>query len=120
MDYPEERNLTGWNLRAIFEDDEPDFMEAEAFFAAFGKYRDINGHKVHCILTAPKHSAVSAYINEDMGVHSISAILFVRKQDVSGLRKGASLRIDGTDYLIAGISSPLREITRIELEGYSG
>ena len=119
MDYHQERNLTGWNLRAIFEDSEPDYMEAEAFFAAFGKYRDINGHKVHCILTAPKHSAVS-YGNEDMGVHSISAILFVRKQDVSGLRKGASLCIDGTDYLIAGISSPLREITRLELEGYSG
>ena len=120
MDYPQERNLTGWNLRAIFEDSEPDYMEAEAFFAAFGKYRDINGHKVHCILTAPKHSQSTVYISNAGGVHSISAILFVRKQDVGGLRQGGSLCIDGTDYLIAGVSSPLLEITRAELEGYSG
>ena len=116
----EERNLTGWNLRAIFEEPEPDFMEAEAFFAAFGKYRDINGHKVHCILTAPKHAQPAVYSREDEGVHSINAVLFVRRQDVSGLRQGGSLCIEGTDYLIAGVSCPHREVVRAELEGYSG
>lgn len=120
MDYPEERNLTGWNLRAIFDEPEPDYMEAEAFFSPFGKYRDINNHRVHCILTSPKHSTLSVYTDSTDGVHRITAILFVRKSDVSGIRQGASLCVDGTDYIVAGASSPLNEVTRIELEGYSG
>lgn len=118
----EERSV-GWGIRKLYDKPNPDHLESEAFFSAFQQFHDINGHRVECILTRPKyqHLRVTLYGGElGSGLSGVDAILVVRLVDVSGMRQGESLRVDGQVYVIQGISYPLHDIARLELGGVQG
>ena len=105
-------------MRQIYEADfNPDDLEAEAFFAAFGKHHDLDGHNIECVITPPKHEKASSFND---GVHRVTHIIIVRETDARGFKVGGGLCVDGTDYRIAGLSKPLSNIFRLELESYSG
>ena len=109
-----------WNFRQLYEQLPADLLEAEAFFSAFAKFHDVEGHRVECILTKAHDQAVKVYSSESMdGVTASSSVLFLR-DDVSGLEQGAALKVDGTVYKIIRVSRPILGLTRVELEGYSG
>lgn len=109
-----------WNFRQLYEQPPADLLEAEAFFAAFAKFHDVEGHRVECILTKTADKSVKVYSSESMdGVTASSSVLFLR-DDVSGLEQGAAIKVDGTVYKIIRVSRPILGLTRVELEGYSG
>ena len=116
-DYP------GWDIRKIYEAPNPDHMEALGFFAAFANFHDINGHRIECILPKPKYqkSAVNIFSNDPSPViTSVNAVLIVHLSDMSGMRQGESLKVDGQIYTISAISYPLHDIARMELMGAAG
>ena len=118
----EERSV-GWDIRKIYDKPNPDHLGSLSFFSAFSAFHDINGHRIECILTKPKYSksAVNIYTQSDTpGITSVNAILIVRLSDMSGMRQGESLKVDGQIYTISGISYPLHDIARLELAGVSG
>lgn len=116
----EERNLTGWQLRSIFETPEADVIDGESFFYAFGRPRVINGNEIQCILTPPKQSPAAYTTNSDEGIHRTRAVLIARSNELHGAKQGGSLNVDGTDYLILTVSRPIFNVIRLELEGYAG
>lgn len=112
-----------WDIRSIYDKPNPDPLEQAAFFSTFAQFRDINGHRIQCILTRPKyqHLRVTLYGGElGSGLSGVDAVLVVRLVDVSGMRQGESLRVDGQVYVIQGISYPLHDIARLELSGVQG
>lgn len=113
-------DFPGWDIRKLYDKPSPDHMEALAFFAAFAQFHDINGHRIECIMTKPKYqkSAVNIFSNEPSPViTSVNAILIVHLSDMSGMRQGESLKVDGQIYTISAISYPLEGIARLELAG---
>ncbi len=119
---PEERSL-GWDFRKIYDAPNPDHLESLSFFSAFAAFHDINGHRIECILTKPKYQkpAVNIFSQSDTpGITNVNAVLIVRLSDMSGMRQGESLKVDGQLYTISAISYPLHDIARIELSGVSG
>ena len=118
----EERNL-GWDIRRLYDAPSPDLMEAEAFFSAFAVFHDINGHRIECVMTKPKYHKPVVNIfsqNDTPGISEVNAVMLVRLDDMSGMRQGESLKIDGQIYTISAISCPLHDIARLELAGVSG
>ena len=113
----------GWNVRSLYEQPPPDLMEAEAFFAAFARFHDIDGHKIECIYTKAKRQPIHiTHYDRDTvdGVTAITSVLIVRDEDMSGMEQGASLKVDGTYCRIMRISKPITGLVRMELEGYAG
>ena len=114
----EERGLDsqGWNIRAIYEGEQSDLLETEAFFMAFSRMHNLDGHKVMCVLAPVKNEALkSSYEHE--GVFSTHSVLIVSSDEVQGMKVNDSLRVDGGLYVIAGVSRPSGDIVRIVLEG---
>ena len=112
-----------WNINKLYDAPNPDHLDSIAFFSAFAAFHDINAHRIECILTKPKYSkpAVNIFSQSDTpGITSVNAILIVRLSDMSGMRQGESLKVDGQIYTISGISYPLHDIARLELAGVSG
>ncbi len=107
----------------MYDKPNPDPLESSAFFSAFAQFHDINGHRVECILTRPKYQKLRvSFINGELGsgLSGVDAVLIVRLAEMSGMRQGESLRVDGQVYTIQGISYPLPDIARIELGGVAG
>ena len=124
MDYPEGLSL-GWDTRALYEQPPADLLEAEAFFSAFAKFHDIDGHSIECIYTKAKHQPVSVSRSGDRegidGISSVMSVLIVRDDEgLAGVEQGGSLRIEGTHCRIMSVSRPVAGLIRMELEGYSG
>ncbi len=114
---------TSWDFRRLYDKPNPEPMEQAAFFTAFAKFHDINGHRVECILTRPKYQHLRVTFSGgelSSGLSGVDAVLLVRLGDMSGMRQGESLKVDGQVYVIQGISYPLDGIARIELSGVSG
>lgn len=115
----EERDIGGWDLRSIYEVPITDLMEAEAFFAAFGRVHIINGHKVRCVLTNGRGSAARMLDSQTGAVVSeYDSVLFLRVREVSGVSVNDSLKIDGRIYRIVGVSRVLEDMLRVELMGH--
>ena len=115
--------MTDWNIRSLYEQPPPDIMEAEAFFAAFARFHDIDGNSIDCIFTKAKRQPLTFFSAERGnldGVSSFTCVLIVRAEDMSGAEQGGTLRVDGTYYRIMTISQPIMGITRMDLEGYAG
>ena len=122
MASPEERSL-GWDFRKIYDAPNPDHLDSIAFFSAFAAFHDINAHRIECILSKPKYQKMRVTLsNGEMssGISGVDAVLIVRLSDISGMRQGESLKIDGQLYTISAISYPLHDIARLELAGVSG
>ncbi|MBQ7154836.1 MAG: hypothetical protein IJR85_04705 [Synergistaceae bacterium] len=117
-------NFQGWDFRSIYEQPPPDLMEAEAFFAAFAKFHDIDGTSIECIFTRAKRQPVAIIPGANGenidGITSFTSVLIVKDEDISGAEQGGSLRIDGVHCRIMTVSHPIMGITRMELEGYAG
>ena len=112
--------IPAWDFRQLYEQPPADLLEAEAFFSAFARFHEVEGHRVECILAKARDQAVKVYPSESMdGVTASSSVLFLR-DDVSGIEQGAAIKVDGTVYKILKVSRPVLGLTRIELEGYSG
>ncbi len=112
-----------WNIKSIYDTPSPDRLNSLSFFSAFAAFHTINSHRLECILTKPKYSksAVNISTQSDSSIISqVSAVLIVRLSDMSGMRQGESLKVDGQIYTISAISYPLHDIARIELSGVSG
>ena len=112
-----------WNINKIYETPSPDLLDAHAFFNAFAAFHDINGHRIECILTKPKYQKPVVNIfsqNDTPGIIQVNAVLIVKLSDMSGMRQGESLKIDGQLYQISAISYPLNDTARIELSGAAG
>ena len=109
----------GWDIRRIYELPPDDLMESEAFFSAFGKYRDINGHRLEAITTRPKSSLITSTFTsqEHEGLNLADTVLIMRTADVSGITAGESLRLDGKLYRVLTVSYPLKSVVRLDLQG---
>ena len=120
---PKERSVAGWDIKKLYETPNAEDLESLAFFSAFAHFHDINGHRIECILTKPKYSKPVVNVfsqNDTPGIVQVNAILIVRLSDMSGMRQGESLKVDGQLYSISAISYPLHDIARLELAGVSG
>ena len=122
MDHTQGFSL-GWDTRALYEQPPSDLLEAEAFFSAFARFHDIDGHTVECIYTKAKRQPVNITGGRDRegidGISSVLSVLIVRAEDMSGIEQGGSLRIDGTHCRIMRVSNPVSGLIRMELEGYA-
>ena len=119
----EERSVAGWNIKKLYETPNAEDLESLAFFSAFAAFHDINGNRIECILTKPKYQKPAVNIfsqNDTPGIIQVNAVLIVRLSDMSGMRQGESLKVDGQIYTISAISYPLHDIARLELGGVSG
>ena len=116
-------SFNGWDIKKLYETPNAEDLESLAFFSAFAQFHDINGHRIECILTRPKYQKPAVNIfsqNDTPGITSVNAVLIVRLSDMSGMRQGEGLKVDGQIYTISGISYPLHDIARLELAGVSG
>ena len=105
--------IDGWDIRSIYEPiTQNDLLETEAFFMAFARIHNIDGHEVMSIFTKAKTQPGS----HDGVINQVS-ILIVSDRDMQGMQINDRLRIDGNLYVITGISRPSGDIVRIELEG---
>lgn len=114
---------SGWNIRKLYETPSPDSMESAGFFDAFAQFHDINGHRIECILTRPKYQKLRVSLSGGemgAGLSGVDAVLVVRLVDMSGMRQGESLKVDGQVYVIQSIKYPLHDIARLELAGVAG
>ena len=113
------RTLCSWEVRKIYELPPDDLMEVEAFFIAFGKYLDINGHNLEVIKTRPKSALVSSAFsnNEHEGLNLADTVLIMRSSDVSGITPGESIRVDGQLFRVLTVSAPLKAVVRLDLQG---
>ncbi len=115
-------NGAGWSVRKIYDKPNPEHMDSEGFFREFGSFHDINGHRIECILTRPKYQKLRVSLSNGAlgsGLSGVEAVLIVSLVDMSGMRQGESLRVDGQIYVISAISYPLNGIARLELSGVS-
>ena len=113
----------GWNIGKLYETPNPEPLEQAAFFSAFARFHDINGHRVECIMTRPKYQHLRVSLSDGVlspGLSGVDAVLIVRLADMSGMHQGESLKVDGQVYVIQSIKYPLHDIARIELAGVSG
>lgn len=118
----EERSV-GWTVRQIYDKPNPDHIESDAFFSAFACFHDINGHRVECVMTRPKYQKLRVSLSGGelgSGLSGVDAVLVVRLSEMSGMRQGESLKVDGTLYTINAISYPIHDIARMELSGVQG
>lgn len=116
-------DFPGWDIRKLYDKPNPDHLESLAFFVAFAQYHDINGHRIECIMTRPKYQKLKVSLSGGelgSGVSGVDAVLIVKLSDMSGMRQGESLKVDGQIYTISGISWPLHDIARLELQGAAG
>lgn len=112
--YISDYQASGWNLRSIYEDTQPDLLESEAFFIAFGRIHNLDGHKVMCVLAPQKQQPVKSLYDRP-GLLETQSVLIVDSADVQGFRCGDSIRIDGQLYVISGVSNPSGGIVRVML-----
>ena len=107
-------SIDGWNIRAIYEDMQPDLLESEAFFIAFARMHNLDGHNIMCILTPKKHQQItSSYEHE--GVTRTQSVLLVSSDDVQGMSVNDTLRVDGHLFVIDEVSRPSGDIIRMVL-----
>lgn len=113
----------GWNIGKLYETPNAEHLESAAFFSAFAQFHDINGHRIECVMTRPKYQKLRVSISGGelgSGLSGVDAVLLVRLVDMSGMRQGESLKVDGQVYVIQSIKYPLHDIARIELAGAAG
>lgn len=112
-----------WEILKLYDKPNPEHLDAGAFFAAFAAFHDINGHRIECIMTRPKYQKLRVTLSGgemSSGLSGVDAVLFVKLSDMSGMRQGESLKVDGQVYTISAISWPLDGTARIELAGAAG
>ena len=105
-----------WDLRSIYSLPKNDVLEYEAFFAAFGKYRDINGHNLETIKTRPKYALMRQAVEHE-GLNLADTVLLLHTSDIQGITPGESLRVDGELYRILTVSYPIHGVVRLDLQG---
>ena len=105
------REYAGWNVRGIYEGHQPDILETEAFFMAFGRIRNIDGHKIMCVMTPAKEQAQTEYD----GIHRTNSVLLVSWDDMRGMTVNDTLRVDGHLFVINEVSRPAGDIVRLSL-----
>ena len=117
----EERGI-GWEVRKLYDKPNPEHLEQSSFFSAFAQFHDINGRRMECIMTKPKYRGLSVKFTgpDAPEVNQVSAILFVDLNEVSGMMRGESVKVDGVLYVIEAISYPLGGMCRMELSGVNG
>ena len=113
--YTSDYQASGWNLRSIYEGIQPDLLESEAFFIAFARERNLDGHKIMCVLTPVKNEKITVSYEHE-GLSQSHSVLIVRNTDMIGMKVNDSLRIDGKLYEITSVSNPSGDIIRMELE----
>ena len=104
----------GWNIRSTYEDFQPDLLETEAFFMAFAKIHNLDGHKIMCVLTPVKHQKLTQSYEHEGVTHSQS-VLIVSSSDVKGFKINDTLRIDNRLFVIDEVSRPAGDIVRLVL-----
>ena len=117
------RSVAGWGIRKLYETPNAEHLESAAFFASFSEFHDINGHRIECIMTRPKYQKLRVTLASgelSSGLSGVDAVLVVRLADMSGMRQGESLKVDGQLYTISAIRYPLHDIARLELSGVAG
>lgn len=109
-----------WELRRIYEPSltpKGAWIDPHIYTRAFPQEHVIEGHSVKCIFARPKHVTYSHL--PGAGMTQNEGVLIVESAELSGLRRGGSLRIDGEVYRIAAVSFPVPGLTRAELSGCS-
>lgn len=102
----------GWNIRSIYEDKESDLLEAEAFYIAFARIHNLDGHHILSVLTPVKRAKANSE-----GILTNNTVLIVKDSDMEGITLNTSIRVDGKLYVISAVTRPCGDIVRIELEG---
>lgn len=96
-----------------------DFLreDADTFISPreFARVHSINGHDVLCVLTQDKKSRFVSIDGENLPGKNF--VLTVKKSDVSGVKSGQSVNIDGDIFLITGAQEIQNTFWRIELTG---
>ena len=110
-----------WEIREIYESSqshEGAWVNPEIYSQSFPQEHVIEGHCVKCIFARPKHVE---YVRGADGVNAgrIEGILLVEAREMSGLRRGESLRVDGQVYRVTSLSEPVPGLWRAELLGGS-
>lgn len=111
-----ERDL---NFRAEFANDLDDF---NAWFNnfEFADFHDIDGVKVLSLFVSDRRGKVVNVILGDEqnpeGIVKSRGILFIRAQEIEGVKAGQSLHLDGRLYLIVDCRLIQNQVWRIELE----
>ena len=106
-------------FHAVFANDLDDF---NAWFnaAEFAAYHDIDGVKVLCLLVSDRRGKTLNVILGDEhnpeGVIKSRAVLFIRAQEIEGVKAGQSMSIDGRLYLVTDCRLLQNQVWRIELE----
>lgn len=105
-----------WETRRIYELPPNDLLDCEAFFSAFGRRVDVNGHNVEAIKTRPKSALLHAIKGID-GLDLADTVLILRSSDIAGVTPGESIRVEGALFRIISVSNPIRSVTRLDLQG---
>ena len=88
--------------------------------AEFAAYHDIDGVKVLCLLVSDRRGKTLNVILGDEhnseGVIKARAVLFIRAQEIEGVKAGQSMSIDGRLYLVTDCRLLQNQVWRIELE----
>ena len=106
-------------FHAVFANDLDDF---NAWFnaAEFAAYHDIDGVKVLCLLVRDRRGDALNLVLGDghrfEGVIKSRAVLFIRAQEIEGVKAGQSMSIDGRLYLVTDCRLLQNQVWRIELE----
>jgi hypothetical protein len=86
----------------------------------FGRFHDIEGRKVLSVFVGDRRSqtiVIRTDKNENPeGIVKRHGILFVRADEIEGVRADQALRLDGRLYTVAGARILQDRIWRIELE----
>ncbi|MBQ6971805.1 MAG: hypothetical protein IJP86_05555 [Synergistaceae bacterium] len=95
-----------------------DTQDFRAWFdpETFGKFHDVDGHKVLGVLVKVRPSDDMPMSGTE-GYAVSSARLYVRKSDVSGVNAGQSVRIDGRLWTVKYYDDIGEAVYRIGLEG---
>ncbi len=111
-----------WDLRSVYEGTlrpHGAWVNPEVYSRTFPQEHVIEGHKVKCIFARPQQVTVSHLGRSVDGVSlsRVEGVLLVEAREMSGLRRGESLRIDGQVYRISALSEPVPGLWRAELSG---
>jgi hypothetical protein len=97
-----------------------DFEDGAVWFnpEEFGRFHDIEGKKVLSLFVGDKRTQVIEIRTKENpeGVYKARGVLFIRIEEMEGVKAGQSLRLDGRLYTVAEARILQNRVWRIVLE----